>query len=859
MFSIQKIRNSAGPFLVFCSLGAVSSIFVFIWLLLSPSEPGSSIILGLSLPRLLFACGLLAVFTSFMALLINGFRNRPWAEKLQDQWFGGGRSSNVTTWLAGVSFGLSWMGYFLPAYRTGALIHYWPRLQPLLMFILLLSASVLIVLFWIRGSFSFQELKDNKIIRSGFMLFMICLIITLGIVFTQYNAANGEDFWYGAGVPLLASQLLTALIGGVLFMLFARNWNTRRSDLIVFLVIYVVTAVLWAREPLQKSFLFIGPYPPNNVLYPFADAATFDAASQFALIGQRIFIFNTLFFERSLYLSFLVYLHSLFGQDYQVLMAAQAAIFAVFPALVYLIGKSLNMRAVGFATAIVAMLRGLNSIAASNMIDLANPKMMLTDFPTAIGIALLILFMCEWLKDSGKRWHYALWVGGVIGLTIMLRTNALLFLLFIPLYALLTFVPQWKKWLRSSFLLMLAVVAITIPWELRNASLGGLMYGSITAKIQNVIQQRYTPRPQSGSLLPAELAPITLQSTQVIASIYQDENPQPCATVICFALKHFIHNIVTSILILPTSPFLDDVHHVVKENNPFWRPDWDGVFTAPALFFFLLNLFLITLGIRIAWNQQRWTGLVPLAVFLFYNVSNAFARTSGGRYIVPIDWIICFYFMLGAIYLIKLIAGFANINMGDPVFPDHPHATETPVSKSPALTTAFILVLLFGMGSLLPLSEKLHSPHFSNVDPKIVLSEQTGPLNNAGLSSAELQAFLQNPDAELAVGRALYPRFFQIGRGEMHFYPYTEMGFPRTGFVLIGPAGQQGVLLPGESPRHFPHGADVLVLGCKGHNYTDALVVVVLDETNAIYTRSPESELTCPLKQPVCDNNRVCQ
>ena len=65
------------------------------------------------------------------------------------------------------------------------------------------------------------------------------------------------------------------------------NW--KRSDLIVFLLIYLATAILWISEPLQKSFLFTGPYPPNHVLYPFVDAAIFDTASQFALIGQGIF------------------------------------------------------------------------------------------------------------------------------------------------------------------------------------------------------------------------------------------------------------------------------------------------------------------------------------------------------------------------------------------------------------------------------------------------------------------------------------------------------------------------------------------------------------------------------------------
>ncbi len=301
------------------------------------------------------------------------------------------------------------------------------------------------------------------------VFFLAALLVLVWMFYSKYGIYSPvEDFWYGAGVPILFTQLLTTILGGVLFLLIRWNWDAGRKDLLVVIILYAVTAVLWAREPLQKSFLFTSPRPPNSVLYPFADAAALDAGSQFALIGQGIFAYNTPFFERSLYLSFLVYLHALFGQDYATLMAAQAAVLAVFPAIIYLIGRALNMRAVGFATALLAMFRGINAIAASSLIDLASPKMILTDFPTALGVALVVLFACEWLKRPGQRLHYAVWVGGAIGLSLMLRTNALLFLIFIPLYAIFRFAPNWKGWLVGSALIVLAVLAISLPWELRN-------------------------------------------------------------------------------------------------------------------------------------------------------------------------------------------------------------------------------------------------------------------------------------------------------------------------------------------------------------------------------------------------------
>jgi hypothetical protein len=67
------------------------------------------------------------------------------------------------------------------------------------------------------------------------------------------------------------------------------------------------------------------------------------------------------------------------------------------------------------------------------------------------------------------------------------------------------------------------------------------------------------------------------------------------------------------------------------------------------------------------------------------------------------------------------------------------------------------------------------------------------------------------------------------------------------------------VVLPGGVPAHFPHAEDVLVIGCRELEYVDALAVVLLDGSGTVYTRTPMSELTCPLQQPVCENSSECE
>jgi hypothetical protein len=140
------------------------------------------------------------------------------------------------------------------------------------------------------------------------------------------------------------------------------------------------------------------------------------------------------------------------------------------------------------------------------------------------------------------------------------------------------------------------------------------------------------------------------------------------------------------------------------------------------------------------------------------------------------------------------------------------------------------------------------------------LQEQEVLVEEAGLELEQIHEFLRNPTAEILIGRTLYPRSYKLGQGDfrLYFEPYTVMEFPRTGFILIGPEGQNGVLLPGRVHKYLPHATDALVIGCREKSYVDALLVILLDETETVYARAPMSELTCPLKQPVCENNTVC-
>src|ERR1044071_7432713 len=144
---MSRLKTSWNVFFIYSSFIALVAIFILSGMVLSPSEPGNALFLGLSLPRLILVLGLLVAFILFALISVKSFQDRAWAEGTLEQWFGGSRISKAITWIAGIGLGLGWIGCFLPFYRAGILAVHWGRLRPAMVFILLASAATLMTIF----------------------------------------------------------------------------------------------------------------------------------------------------------------------------------------------------------------------------------------------------------------------------------------------------------------------------------------------------------------------------------------------------------------------------------------------------------------------------------------------------------------------------------------------------------------------------------------------------------------------------------------------------------------------------------------------------------------------------------------
>jgi len=644
MFRWQRFHFVLAIYGLLVSISAFVTVYA---LFLIPSDPGNVIFLGLSLQRLVMlgSVSLAGILTVVFA--VKAYLNEPWSERVWLFLFGREAFAKRIRWgtVAVLLSGL--IVSFMPLYRFWDFKDYFIRIFPLVVWLTFISLLTFVVawiekygLHWLHFLSALNAQK--KILTIALISMTTFVLIWIFIAKTGMGLWVRDGFWYEAGVPILGLQIVFAFaIGmGVLFLersslnAYLPTW----SDFFIFFLIWGITAFFWSREPLRQSFFAPGPYQPDSAYHPYSDAATFDIGSQFALIGQGIN--NGVFFDRALYMAFLVFLHVFAEQDYVQVVALQAAIYAVFPAVLYLLGKDVYSRSFGSILAVLVILRGINGIAAGSMINLANQKQLLTDFPTLIFVAWFALMMVRWLKSPAKNYLYALWAGGIIGLAIMVRTNTLFLLVFAVL---LVGIVYWRQKMRGAlvgFLLALTMFASTFAWGFYNDI---SVFDLYIYRIRIVIESRYprpvTPEPapqgsaspsfdlanrDQGMIAPASFhlassknnkysiaAPIKLASlSQPLVNIGRGD--AKITPVPVFVTIHFLHNIIASVFILPTTFDLHDLRHTLKDGAPFWQPGWDGKNLAFDTGFFLaLNLLLIALGIGAGWKFAGLSGWYP--------------------------------------------------------------------------------------------------------------------------------------------------------------------------------------------------------------------------------------------------------
>jgi hypothetical protein len=266
----------------------------------------------------------------------------------------------------------------------------------------------------------------------------------------------------------------------------------------------------------------------------------------------------------------------------------------------------------------------------------------------------------------------------------------------------------------------------------------------------------------------------------------------------------------------------------------------------------ILTLSLIALGLARTWQEWKLAGLIPFLVYLTFCLGLAAARTSGGRYIIPIDWIQYLYYAAGVLVVVEWIIQLfhpgtrVSENLNRPVI-----QSQTLKSQYISCALVWLFILLWGLS--IPGTEKMFAPLTFTPPSRAAIQDM---LKNGGFSNG---AIYEN-QLVTYTGRAISPRFFFF---RQDILPGGAVGvplsYPRFSFILIGAnVPTLNIVLPTrEIPAGIKNGTVVSVAGCPSEYGLEAVLLKIGEH---IYFRNPKLDtLSCPLPEIKCNvDDRTC-
>lgn len=587
-------------------------------------------------------------------------------------------------------------------------------------------------------------------------------------------------------------------------------------DLIACILIWSAAVLVWNSQPVIPNDSMLKPHEPNFEIYPFIDAQMYDQYAQLVLVGKG---FGDDIPPRPLYVSFLVIVHALVGQDYEVVVRFQSLALAFFPMLLYVLGSKFFGRPVGLSIAALAILRDFTSNLVSPLAgNLSYSKVLLSEIPTAMFLILFLILGVQWIKEEFPIFT-AFIMGGILGIAMLVRTQVVVAFPVILLFGLLIHPRKAVAIIKSAAVLSLAVAMAVSPWLWRNRQLTGqLIFDSPRYQSSNLALRynRLNGVEPDIFQLPDETYKEYNRRLTGMALIAIQADP---AKAVWAVSNMFLNHAVNNILVFPLRYELNGMKDYWIPDNAFWEV-WDGKPTLLQSLLLGLYTFLLGLGVTAAWHRSGWLGLLPLTLNLAYNLWTSLALLSGQRFMLSMDWSICFYYMVG---ISSLLGGFASILgpgykaiasqlQGSVVVDAAPRKTFTIVPAHYLFAGIFILLI----GSLPPLVEHVFPERYPPRLPAEVMSDLlASPLFGiSGEDSACLQKLEGNNALSYVQGRALYPRYYVAGDGERitDAFGYRVSDENRLVFEFVGQSNTRMVIPMRGYPDFFPHASDVTLV-----------------------------------------------
>jgi len=841
------------PLFLITSIEGIISITVTVLL---PADSGG--FLGFSIARWALLLCMTALLVFNLCAYIISYRE-VWKEKeISPQVW------NVWLFLAFlgiISISVLILSLYILSRTTGIFAYraYLTRLLPFLLWLLLICLQSIPFVF--KEGLVFHE----DVFTSKKSLWLLIVSLTLGlvafwilIVITGLGITPDAVGWGNPFVPVLGWQIALALVASLaarILSIQTQSADSRskvisillflKNDGVILVLIWLLAVVAWLSQPVPPGFFATAGRLPNYEIYPYSDGLFYAKYAQTILVGSGFHINHIP--PRPLYIVLLAAMTAMGQQDYSATIVLQTLILAWIPPVFYLMGKQLHSRAAGIGIALLMIGREFTSILTSPYtLNASNSKLFFSELPVMLAIGIFLYLVIRWLQGDGKRPLAPLLAGGVMGFAMLIRTQSIFILAPVFMVAFIVFFRRWKEFVKSTFYLILALMLTIAPWLWRNYQITGQIVfdhpdsqlGSMSARYSDSGEERLVRQPGESE------ASFNERIKQQISD-YIYNHPLEVAH---FIASHFINNEITGFSVLPVRSVLYSPLDIIIPQTAFWQQEspQPGALRIALTFAYL---FFLAAGLGITWKRWHWIGWIPLFANLSYNFSNSLARNSGDRYLLPVDWVFYFYFFIGffqvSIFFLDALGWLRR---------QEKMAVQSPIiagfSKSHFPCYAILSLFLFTLiGASLPLSEVLIPQRYPEKSSREIMSMwfKTRGFQSSGLDEREITEFLQKDNSFILWGRAVYPRFYAAGEGE----PLSDktgfriLDYPRLVFLTISDYSALAILKISDSPLHFPHASDVIVLGCSMSNYNQVKAVAVLDETGSLYIADDFYPLDC--------------
>lgn len=797
----------------------LEGIVVAVFLLTIPTDPTNAFLLSYSKSRIALLIITLILIVFFTTALLNQRLKRRFIELLSPT----SPIAQLLPWFGWVMLFLFWLLLWTPPYRLAESAASYTRLQPLLIYITLMGVQFSLAAFIIRGKSNFNDMvaglkQSRKWLLAGTALFLITVIVFFGLKFVA-NDFSGKQLLFPPGAPLSPLQVIIAWLILVLFFLLEKASNSKKpgrkmSALLVFVLIWALTFAVWASITMPCSDDRPGPYPPNFACYPDINDAVYSIGSHYITLGQGVY--NQWLTDKPLYMAFLALAQTIAGPFIDTYLLVQIAVIALLPALLFLAGWKKYSGAFGIFLATLTAIQGAYAIALYREVGSVHVKLENPEVLTALVLVLLAYSLFKWLSDPASR-LWSLVSGGILAISVLLRVNPFFIAPFVVLAILLNRQHRFKAVLPGLLLFLLAFLLVFSPWFISATDSQGRNHYFI--KIEQVLESRFSFSSNPDLAVPA---PDSLSLPDI--SEPSDYNPGTTeGNVLTYALEpqfkggvsaifiHFLNNVYTGLAQLPTTLMLHPIREQVQDD--IWArgsgtPIWMAELRAENLIALSVNLALVLIGIFQAWRKFGLPGLTGVLIQAGYYTGNAISQTSGGRYLVPVFWILIIYYAIGIFTLTTLsIALLSKNNIGSP----SPADAEVHEGSLLLQPRRWIIPVLLGgfllIGFVLP-GLRLIPSQLPDEDDPAVAAAALNILTQHGVSANNWQEFVQDPSHIIIQGSAYHVRFYRSSfyrKGDLSF----ELMLLAKDHVYIGVSTQI------HPEMRFSDGSDVILVGCQ--------------------------------------------